>query len=86
MVALLAHNPQDDDDLQFPDDVTIPATESAVLETEMVHRHLPKLVDMGFIEWDRDTNEIATGPRFDEIRPLLELMDDHQHELPEAWL
>ncbi len=43
----------------------------------MYHSHLPKLEDYGYIEWNKDTHEVVEGPRFEEIRPLLEWVDDH---------
>lgn len=48
--------------------------------------HLPKLADMGFIEWNQETSEISKGPDWDEIAPLLQLMHDHWDELSESWL
>ncbi|VTT86294.1 hypothetical protein DM2_2332 [Halorubrum sp. DM2] len=51
----------------------------------MYHSHLPKLADLGFIEWDPDENEIRKGPRWDDIAPLLRLIEDHQDELPDGW-
>ncbi|WP_345783346.1 DUF7344 domain-containing protein [Natrialbaceae archaeon AArc-T1-2] len=84
-MALLEHNPQDDDDRdplnQFSEN-----EEATVLKTELVHSHLPKLAEMGYITWDRNTNEISKGPKWDEIEPLLELIDNHQDELPDGWL
>lgn len=44
------------------------------------HVHLPKLADYGFVEWHRDSNLVTRGPRFDELRPLLELIIDHRDE------
>lgn len=44
------------------------------------HIHLPKLAEYGFIEWDQDENSVARGPRFDEIRPYLELLDESRDE------
>ena len=82
--ALLTHNPQDDEP------VVVDANESEAEElsrlVEMRHVHLPKLEDYGFIDWNRDTNEVSKGPKFDEIRPLLELLRDHEDELPDEWL
>ena len=54
-------------------------------EIALTHSHLPKLADAGYIEWDRDTGEISKGPRFDEIEPLLELIENHRDELPPDW-
>lgn len=75
LLSLLDHNPQDDSP------VVIGATESEIeaLEslTTMNHVHLPKLAEYGFIEWDRENNEVTKGPEFVEIRPLLELLKDH---------
>ena len=52
----------------------------------MKHVHLPKLVEYGFIDWNRDTLDVTKGPKFGEIVPLLELLADHEDELPEGWL
>jgi hypothetical protein len=86
LVALLVHNPQDDDDPQIPDDVDINQENLDSLEIAMTHTHLPKLEEHGFIEWDRKTNAIRQGPRFEEIQPLLKLMQNHTDELPDGWL
>lgn len=51
----------------------------------MNHVHLPKLVEYRFIDWDGQSREVERGPKFDEIRPLLELLDDHEDELPLEW-
>lgn len=84
LIALLTHNPQDDES------VVIDADESADEEftrlVQMTHVHLPKLEDYGFIIWNRETNEVRKGPNFDEIRPLLELLQKHEDELPVEWL
>jgi len=85
LVALLDHNPQDDSD-RDPLDVLSEADEAAVLESELVHTHLPKLDEMGYISWNRSTNTISKGARWGEIAPLLKLMHDHQDELPDGWL
>lgn len=86
LVALLEHNPQEDHDPQLPDDVDFADEDLEQLMIEMTHTHLPNLVDAGFIDWDRDTNTISTGPDFNDIRPLLELIQDHGDELPEDWI
>ncbi|WP_458209880.1 DUF7344 domain-containing protein [Haladaptatus sp. NG-SE-30] len=86
LVALLEHNPQDDDDPQIPADVDLEDDEVESLQIQMNHTHLPRLEDAGFIEWNRDTNAVRKGPQFDEIRPLLELMQNHADELPDDWL
>lgn len=55
--------------------------ESAAVDKELLRTHivhLPKLVEYGFAEWDRDTMVVTKGPRFDEIRPFLELLDDRR--------
>lgn len=52
----------------------------------LYHIHLPKLAAAGFIEWDREANKVEKGPQFEEIRPLLELMEEHRETLPDGWL
>ncbi|WP_148414798.1 hypothetical protein [Haloferax sp. KTX1] len=51
------------------------------LKVELFHVHLPKLADAGFVEWNRRRGSVARGPRFDEIEPLLRLLDEHAGEL-----
>ena len=85
LLALMTENPQDDDD-RDPLNVIESPVEPEMLEVELVHKHLPKLEAMGFIEWDRDTGKIATGPNRAEIEPVLQLLNDYQDELPPGWV
>ena len=43
----------------------------------MKHVHLPKLDDYGFIRWNEESHAVWRGERFDEIEPLLELLDEN---------
>ena len=82
LVALLEHNPQDEKN-------PLAETEGDDIESlkiAMIHSHLPKLEEAGFIEWDRERHAVRKGPRFDQIRPLLELMQSHADELPDDWI
>lgn len=54
-------------------------------DLQLRHDHLPKLAEAGYIEWDRETGAIGPGLRFDEIEPLLELIEDHADQLPDDW-
>lgn len=84
MVALLEHNPQDDTPVVVADSES--ESDAVKRLISMQHVHLPKLSDYGFIEWNEETHEVVKGPNFDEIRPLLELLDNHADELPADWL
>lgn len=84
-MALLEHNPQDDGD-QDPLDILVDGQAADNLEISIIHNHLPTLSEMGFIEWDRETNEISKGPKWDEIAPVLTLIHEHRDELPDGWL
>lgn len=79
---LLEETPRTDTpiDLDTPPDGVI-ADEADRIRFE--HDHLPKLDDYGFIEWTPSMRCVERGPRFDEIRPVLELLADH-HETPRA--
>jgi predicted transcriptional regulator len=83
LVALMDHNPQDDTPVVVGSEEEATSLDQLV---QMKHVHLPKMVEYGFIEWDRDSHEVSKGQNFAEIRPLLELLDDHQDELPDGWL
>lgn len=49
------------------------------------HTHLPKLANVGVIEWDRDAGTIRHGPWWDEVAPLVELLLAHETDLPGEW-
>lgn len=86
LVALLHHNPQDDKDPDPLNVVTATDEEERMLRTEIVHSHLPRLAELGFVDWDREENRIGTGPRWDDIAPVIRLVEDHRDELPDGWL
>lgn len=85
LVTLLEHNPQCGK-VKVPEDVGVGGTELAKLRIKYYHLHLPKLDAAGFINWNRDSLEIVKGPSFSEIRPLLELIQNHRDELPDGWV
>lgn len=57
-----------------------------VLQTELRHVHLPKLITAGYVDYDKLTGVVTKGSNFDEIEPLLQLMANHPDELPDGWL
>jgi hypothetical protein len=82
LVALLDHNPQDESPAVIADE----DTEALDNLISMKHVHLPKLEMYGFIDWDQEHNEVNKGPNFHEIKPLLELVQGHEDELPADWV
>lgn len=50
----------------------------------LYHVHLPKLDGGGFVAWDREAGVVARGPRFDELRPFLGLLDEPRDAAPVA--
>jgi len=49
------------------------------------HTHLPKLESSGYVEWNRDEGTVVKGPNWAEIKPVLELLRDNEHDLPVEW-
>lgn len=52
---------------------------------ELYHVHLPKLEDVGLINWDTEDHVITKGPRFEEIQPLVTSMHDNVDRPAEGW-
>lgn len=84
LMTLMTHNPEDEADI--PAALSTDSEDLKEMLVEMSHVHLPKLDSMGIIEWDREHNVVKRGPMFEDLRPLLELVDKHQDELPDGWL
>lgn len=50
------------------DDETLSCEEYVTLVYELHHVHLPELRADGFVEFDRDRDEVRRGERFDSFR------------------
>ena len=77
-------NPRDEDEFELEE-----LTSDDELDNEtiaLIHSHLPKLAEAGFIDWNQEQQIVTRGPRFEEIAPLIDLMVAHQDELPANWL
>lgn len=91
LVALHDRDPGDDERQETVDvfrelDPPPGSRDETLLKIELIHNHLPKLEDFGFIAWDQGTGEITRGPNWAAIEPLLELLDDHADEFPDDVL
>lgn len=83
LLAALLRGPTQDTELQVSEVGGI--EDSDETELELRHLHLPKLSGMDFVQWDRDADTIAPGPRYERIRPVLELLETHRDQLPDGW-
>lgn len=82
LMTLLDHNPEDQTSIS--EDLTTNDTEHEAMRVQLNHVHLPKLEELGVIEWNRDAHVVTRGPTFEELRPLLELINQHRDELPDG--
>lgn len=66
-------------------DVLPGGTDARTAAIELEHNHLPRLSEVGYVGWNRETGKLWRGPAFDEVEPLLELLAAHAEELPSEW-
>ncbi|WP_425601416.1 DUF7344 domain-containing protein [Halobaculum magnesiiphilum] len=86
LLLALFHAETEDDALPLEVDLLEHDTAGNTLQLSMNHVHLPKLDEHGFVEANPDRGSVTIGPRFDEIEPLLELLDENRDRLPDDWL
>lgn len=77
---LVEGSPRDVEQLLSDDD----RVDRERLTIELHHRHLPKLDDGGFVEWDGE-REVRRGPKFEAVASVIELFDAHDNRLPGEW-
>jgi len=65
------------DPVGLSDVVTTDSDERRV-RTEMVHCHLPKLEEDGYIRWDSDAGTIERGPEWDALVSVLRVLSDYR--------
>lgn len=84
LLALLNGSSEDDGPIEY--DRLADDFDGRDVLLSMRHRHLPTLEEHGFVDADPDRRSVSRGPRFDEIRPLIELLDENDDRLPEDWV
>ncbi|AXR79715.1 hypothetical protein [Natrarchaeobaculum sulfurireducens] len=74
----------DDGWVQLPDAAVTPAIETSLetLHLELQHQHLPLLADGGYVEWERTPFSVTRGPRFDEVRIVLDGLYANATDIP----
>lgn len=80
LLALLEEDPYVDQSLDVSQ--LRPGIDEERLKLRMYHTHLPILERMGVVEPDGAAFHVRRGANFDDIVPLLRLLDAHRHELP----
>jgi hypothetical protein len=70
------------------DGTAVPSDRSAPSDadpTALYHSHLPKLDEVGLVRWDQEDHTVERGPRFEELRPLLETLDENTDRYAWDW-
>ena len=49
----------------------------------LLHSDLPKLATAEYITWDPDSKTISRGPKFSEVEPLVQLLQEYNTSFPE---
>lgn len=49
----------------------------------LYHKHLPRLANAGWINWDDDSGTISKGPKFSTVEPLVQLLKEYNTDFPE---
>lgn len=78
--SLAEHNPNSGQDPAIEELDIATADEVEARETLLYHQHLPRLDEVGLIEWDEDTGVVTRGPRFEDSRPLIESIVELEDE------
>lgn len=78
LVELLDHNPVDQREALGKNNTNADKKR----EIQLYHSHLPKLDDMDYIEWDRDHGTIVKGSNWEEIEPMVRLLNENKDRIP----
>ncbi|SHL11491.1 hypothetical protein [Haladaptatus paucihalophilus] len=80
LFSLLEYDYLDDDHPHVPTDVSSTDERERQLSLRMTHIHLPMLSAADVIEWNWDENTVWRGPRFEDIRPLVRMVQEQADE------
>jgi len=80
VLVALSNQTSDPEPVFIPEDICPGEKSVESLQLKLHHKHLPRLEEPGFIQWDREASEVYRGPRFDDIEPFIELLKTHMNE------
>lgn len=80
VTSLAKNNRSSSSDLAIEELGIATADEVEAREVLLYHQHLPRLDDVGLIEWDEDTGVATRGPWFEDSRPLIESIVELEDE------
>ncbi|ODR79359.1 hypothetical protein BG842_21310 [Haladaptatus sp. W1] len=80
LFSLLEHDHLDGDQPHVPADVSNTDERERQFSLRMRHVHLPMLSAADVIEWNWDENTVWRGPRFEDIRPLVQMVQEQADE------
>ncbi|QLG60244.1 ArsR family transcriptional regulator [Halorarum salinum] len=97
LLTLAADNPRDEEEFTSPDadegddasdedEFASADFDAELFEAKVRYEHLPQLDRAGLIEWNREADTVTRGPNFEELRPLVDLINEHRDEFPDDWL
>lgn len=78
------HNPRRE--VPVPERIEVGERDLEALHVGLYHKHLPVLESLGLVDWDRVAHTVSKGSDFGEIRPKLELLDEHRGRLSDGWV
>ena len=52
----------------------------------LMHDHLPKLADAGYVRWERDPFCVQRGPHFEEVEVMFDLIHDSIGQFPNSLI
>lgn len=68
------------------EEVVGPREDQERIQAALHHLHLPELEQHGFVDWDRETGTFTRGPNYDEIQPVVSLLETNREDLPGTWV
>ena len=52
----------------------------------LIHNHLPKLADAGYVRWERDPFCVQRGLHFEEVEVMFNLIHDSIDQFPKSQI
>lgn len=81
---LMEANPRPDIPLSSGDRQFTPE-EKKRQQIALNHKHLPMLESNGFINWDTEAGEVTKGRNFEDLEPVLSLLQENRDRFPGEW-
>lgn len=83
-LLLVLVNRNEHEGVSVPETVAQDGDDLTTLRIEFHHMHLPRLEELGLVDWNRETDVVTRGANFETLQPLVEFVGTFEESIEDS--